>query len=267
MKLTVVLGASSEASFDIVLNDNNFVRKWVDELLWCLDNCEFNQHEAFAMLSNLDEAAQMLTYSCQTINKYLNNFIEVRDNLVNQPQEYFNYLHFKFETLNGTFDKPTRLLSVANKELKTAIRNLNFFVHRVETKADIDPCFYISFNKDQYRRILLDASDYQYYDFVFPAGTLFVNYSELGKEFIDLYEDKLPLDYAGAKNLHYYSGESLLTLTGITRYNDPGYKEWLQAAGINPADKSLGHSRIPLGKVNDVQLVLELLKKYKYLKV
>ena len=47
MKLTVVLGASSEASFDIKLNDNSLVRKWTDELRWCLAHRPLDQIEAF----------------------------------------------------------------------------------------------------------------------------------------------------------------------------------------------------------------------------
>ena len=46
MKLTVVLGASQEASFDITLNDNKFTRKWVEQLRWCVTHCEFNQLES-----------------------------------------------------------------------------------------------------------------------------------------------------------------------------------------------------------------------------
>ena len=71
MKLTVVLGASGEASFDITLNDNPFVHKWVEELRWCLDNCAFNQQEAFSGLLTLNEARQILNNACVTINKYL----------------------------------------------------------------------------------------------------------------------------------------------------------------------------------------------------
>ena len=63
MKLTVVLGASSEASFDILLNDNSFVRKWAKELEWCLQHCDINQHEAFFSLLPLSDAADALTQS------------------------------------------------------------------------------------------------------------------------------------------------------------------------------------------------------------
>ena len=71
MKLTVVLGAAGEASFDIELNDNPFVCKWIKELQWCLDNCSINQQEAFAGLLTLHESEQILNNACITINKYI----------------------------------------------------------------------------------------------------------------------------------------------------------------------------------------------------
>ena len=73
MKLTVVLGANNEASFDITIYDNSFTRKWVEELSWCLGNCSFNQDEAFSAMMSLNDACNVLTNSCKTINKYLKN--------------------------------------------------------------------------------------------------------------------------------------------------------------------------------------------------
>ena len=162
MKLTVVLGASGEASFDILLNDNNFVRKWVEELRWCLDNCNINQNEAFANFQSIDDAIKEVIQSSIVINKYLKNFIEIRLNLLDQPQSYFNYLHLKFEQLSGEFGKPSRLFSIANHELKNAIRNVNFYIHKIEKKI-FWKTLYFSFDKDQYRRIPLDKADYDIY--------------------------------------------------------------------------------------------------------
>ena len=266
MKLTVVLGASSEASFDVHLNDNPFVRKWTEELQWCLNNCDFNQQEAFWSLIPPEESANILINACITINRYLKNFIEIRDDLYNQPQDYFNYLHSKFEQLSGSFNKPTRVFTLANQELKDAIRNLNLFVHRVETKLPVTPSLYISFNKNQYRRKELEESDYDNFEFTASPGTLFVHYVELGKEFLDLYEDGLDLDYAGFKNLHYYSGESWLMLDEYHPLSNQGYFKWLVNRGIDPYNKRLGHGKIPLGTVRDVNDVKNKLTKYQHIK-
>jgi len=247
MMLTVVLGASGEASFDINLNNNSFTRKWVKELHWCLDNCELNQQEAFSGLLTLSEAEQILNNACVTINKYMKGFIKIE---TDYSQEYFNYLHSKFEQLSGKFGKPTLLFSIANKELKTAIRNLNFYIHRLEDNKILVNEFYISFNKDQYRRHPLVESDYQYFEFEHSPGTLYLHYAELGKEFIDLYQDNLSINYPGFANLHYYSGEAMLSFDSYDCFADTNYLTWLKDNDIDPYNKRLGHGRIPLGTVD-----------------
>ena len=266
MRLTVVLGTHSETSFTVSLNNNQFVYKWVEELRWCLANCDFEQQEAFSGLLTLEESAEVLKKSCKTINQYLRNFIDIRENLLDQDQEYFNYLHLKFEQLSGEFGKPTRLFTVANKELKTAIRNLNFFIHRIEKKKKRIPTLYISFNKDQYRRWPLADEDYEHFEFVIPAGTLFVHYVELGKEFVDLYEDNLPLEYQNFKNLHYYSGEASICFNDYDCLKDPGYIEWLQNHKIDPYDKKLGHGKLILGKVDNLLDACAKIHQYTHIK-
>ncbi len=250
--MKVVLGTNGEASFTITLNNNAFVQKWIQELRWCLVNCNFEQQEAFAGLMSLEQSAEILMQSCVTINQYLKNFIDIKENLLDQDQEYFNYLHLKFEQLSGKFGKPTRLFTVANIELKTAIRNLNFFIHRIEKKKQIVPVVYISFNKDQYRRHPLADEDYTHFEFSMPAGTLFVHYVELGKEFIDLYEDNLPLDYQNVQNLHYYSGEASICFKDYDCFEDLGYINWLKSHNIDPYNKKLGHGKLILGKIDNL---------------
>jgi len=251
MKLIVELEASSEASFAIQLNNTAFVHKWLNEFKWCLDNCEFNQDEIIAGFITINEAAQRLHSACETINKYLKNFIDVRSDLLSQSQDYFNYLHQKFEQLSGEFGKPTKLFSIANAELKSAIRNLNFYIHAIENKAPSNN-FYISFDKDRYRRQPLASTDYNYFDFKAPAGSLILHYVELGKKFYDLYKDGLSIDYAGYKNLHFYSGEASIIFDEIDYFKDKEYLCWLETNKIDPYDKKLGHGVICLGQVLDI---------------
>jgi hypothetical protein len=267
MKISVILDASSEeASFDIELNQNPFVDKWIKELKWCLNNCQLNQDEAFASFRSLEESALILIQSCVTINKYLKNFIILSNNILEESQDYFNYLHKKFEQLNGSWEHPTRLFQLANNELRSAIRNLNFYIHRVETKQQLAPELYISFNKDQYRRIPMMKQDYEYSEFSFPAGTLFVHYVELGKNYRDLYKDGLTIDYKGHKNLHYYSGEASIMFRPYFEFKNKDYLNWLTNQGIDPYNKSLGHGKIPLGQITDLSNALEKLSKYQSIK-
>ncbi len=264
MKLVVELGASSEAPFVIQLNDTAFVRKWLEEFRWCLLNCQFNQDEVFAGFLTLHEAAEKLNSACVIINKYLKNFIELRSDLLNQSQEYFNYLHQKFEQLSGEFGKPTRLFRIANNELKSAIRNLNFYIHVIENKK-ISNNFYISFDKNTYRRQPLTSEDYVNFNFQTPAGSLILHYVELGKTFYDLYKDNLDLSYSGQKNLHFYSGEASLVFDEIDYRRDSGYFKWLEKNNIDPYDKTLGHGIICLGHVVDLSHTYSTILSNKHL--
>lgn len=266
MHLKVVLGTNNETSFSIALNNNPFVRKWVQELQWCLANCDFEQQEVFSGLMSLEQSAEVLSKSCITINQYIKNFIDIRENLLDQDQEYFNYLHLKFEQLSGKFGKPTRLFAVANSELKTAIRNLNFFIHRIENEKKSNPTMYISFNKDQYRRWSLIDEDYGYFEFAIPAGTLYVHYVELGKEFLDLYQDNLQLDYDNFQNLHYYSGEASICFKDYNCFEDQNYLNWLQHHNIDPYNKKLGHGKLVLGKVDNPPDAFAKINQYQYIK-
>jgi len=261
MHLTVVLGTSDEVTFDITLNDNSFVRKWAEEFSWCLSNCEFNQQESFAGLLTLDEAKQILNNACVTINKYLKGFIVIQENL---SQEYFNYLHSKFEQLSGQFGKPTKLFVAANAELKAAIRDLNFYLHRLEHERATVNEFYISFNKNQYRRFPLEEADYEYFELDTPPGTLYLHYVELGKEYFDLFQDGLDIDYPGFSNLHYYSGEASLTFDALNFSKNMGYIEWLKQHNIDPYNKRSGHGRIPLGTAS--LDALDKIKQHRFIK-
>jgi hypothetical protein len=265
MKLTVVLGASGEASFDILLNDNDFVRKWIKELRWCLDNCNINQNEAFANFQSIDDAIKEVIQSSIIINKYLKNFIEIRLNLLDQPQSYFNYLHLKFEQLSGEFGKPSRLFSIANQELKNAIRNVNFYIHKIEKKI-FWKTLYFSFNKDQYRRIPLDKTDYDNFEFEVEPGSLCLHYAELGKTYVDLYTDELPIDYDMTKNLHFYSGEASLAFDEFSVSKHKGFIDWMTKHNLDPYDKNLGHGKIVLGKVLNLEDSLSKIRKYNFIK-
>jgi len=264
MHLTVVLGTQGEISFDISLNQTSFTEKWVSELRWCLNNCDFNQGEAFTTFNSKHNIQNRLTAACNTINKYLKNFIEIRQNLDEQSQEYFNYLHQKFESLSGEYSKPTRLFAIANQELKSAIRDLNFYVHALESFGK--QSFYISFNKDQYRRCGFSEEDYDYFQFEYEPGSLILHYAELGKNYYDLYKDGLDIDYQGFKNLHYYSGEASLMFSSFSMTENTHYMNWLQQNNIDPFDKSSGHGIICLGKVLDLESTYTKIAGNKHIK-
>ena len=266
MQLSVVLDPSNpEGSFTISLYHNTFVHKWLAELRWCLEHCTINQQDAFADLMSIEQASAVLLDSCIVINRYIKDFVKIEPDLANQTQDYYNYLHRVFERLTGTFDQPTRLFTIANQELRTAIRNLNFYVHRVEQKTQPLSNMYINFDKDQYRRVPFAPEDYEFFEFAFPQGTLFLHYAELGKEYFDLYQDGLELDYTASANSHYYSGEASVAARDFDAFEDPQFRQWLIDRNIDPYNKRLAHGKIPLGRIDNFDHAVNLMQQHQHI--
>jgi hypothetical protein len=233
---------------------NDFVSRWARLFDQTAAQCAINQSESFSC--NLTEAQtqERLIASIDAINRFLKRvFIDRPDQINWEDQDWYNYLHVKFEQLSGEFGSPTRLFAIAPETIKEAIRNLNFYVHRLEVRPYGRMPWYISFDKNCYARLPLETKDYDLFQNSIQSGQAFIHYAELGKTTIDLYENNLPTDYAGLKNLHYYSAEILLHLGSddIELFTD-GFRQWAGQNRIDITDKKQGIGIIPIGHVIDV---------------
>lgn len=273
MKLTVFLGHDASDSFDIGLIDNNFTNKWLDELSWCLENCEFDHNECFVSFLSIKEKKDKLLRTISVINEFLKklyknkNFIELPDVINWDNQEFYNYLHLKFEELSGTFENPTKLFAISTENVKQAIRDLNFLIHELENDCKFysgENSFKIAFNKNQYRRLPLSINDYEYFTHDLESNCLYLGYIELGKTLVEVFEENLPLDYKNLKNLHFYSGECLLKL-GQPSFLSQEFKDFCITNNINLQDKTLGIGNIKLGYIENPDDVKNKLKNNQYL--
>jgi hypothetical protein len=237
------------------LYHNHFVNKWKKLFLKTVETCEVNQPESFIGNCSEHRAQQNLLDAITAINKFFNkDFIKVPATINWEDQNWYNYLHQIFEQLSGTWNNPTRLMTFANAQVREAIRNINFYVHRLEKRPyQQEASLFVSFNKDCYTRKKFDIEDYQYFQHHVESGQVYIHYAELGKTYLDLYEDGLPFDYAGAKNLHYYSAEIAIRLEPCKKeLFDTGFYNWLQQNNIDINDKTLGIGILPIGQVKDV---------------
>lgn len=237
------------------LNNNSFVHKWAQLFEETLSTCDIEQNNSFSCVLSETQSQQRLLSAIQIVNKFLKKqFIEVPDTIDWDNQDWYNYLHSKFEKLSGPFGEPTKLFMLAPGEVKTAIRDINTYVHRLETRP-YKPvkAWYISFDKNRYRRIPLQPDDYNLFQYHLCSGEAFIQYAELGKTYLDIFNDNLPLDYQGVKNLHYYSAEFSIWLSDQDKiiYEDDFY-QWANNNGIDTSNKQLGLGFIPIGKVTDV---------------
>lgn len=242
----------------IELYQNQFVAKWQKLFETTASACKINQVECFACRISEQEAQQRLLDSILYINKFLKkNFIEVPNIIDWESQHWYNYLHVQFEKLSGPYGQPTRLFAQAPYDFREAVRALNFYLHRIEIRpyTKFKP-WYISFDKNCYKRLPLDHDDYQWFTTTVQPGQVVVHYSELGKTLIDVYKDKLSIDYAGMKNLHYYSAEISICLSDKPICLFPaGFEQWATERNIDVTDKKLGIGALPVGQVQNLDIV------------
>ena len=271
MKLTVFLGKNASESFDIQLIDNSFTNKWIDELSWCLENCEFDYNEILVYFLSIDDRKNKLIESINNINSFFQksfkrNFINLPDNIDWSDQDFYNDLHMSFEKLSGTYDNPTKIFLLSSENIKQSIRNLNFYIHSLEgvlkNITDDNNEFKISFDKTTYRRHYLDEKDYELFSFEYEKGGLYLSYCELGKTLYEVWLENLPLNYNGLKNLHYYSGECFLYFADSVSM-DKNFIELIQT--LNDDNKTKGLGFIKLGQISDVETVKNLLQKHQHL--
>lgn len=267
MLLTVKLGDRGSDFFTASIIDSDFHRRWLDELEWCNNNCLIDQLHTFSCFKDTTQLQKILVESTDCINKFLKHeFISIPKKIDWDDQEWYNELHLKFEQLSGKYSKPTRLFAIAPKVVKEAIRNLNCLIHTVESKNK-DNMFYLIFDKNSFRRQPLQSTDYELFDLTEQQlGSLYLGYCELGKNYLDLYKDNLPLNYPGAKNLHYYSGEFFILLDSVNQVDLNAFVTWLKANNVDIEDKKLGIGRIKLGHLDQsVEHVQKILKKHQHI--
>lgn len=237
------------------LYQNQFVSKWQMLFERTTSACAINQVESFACKITELESQQRLLRAIDHINEFLKKpFIEITEPCNWDDQNWYNYLHSKFEQLSGSYGRPTRLFEIAPHTVRDAIRALNFYVHRLETRPyqKLKP-WYISFDKNCYQRLPLESDDYELFEFVVQPGQAVIHYAELGKNLVDLYQDGLPTTYSGLRNLHFYSAEISISLSDKPFDLFPrGFVQWAQSKGIDVANKKLGIGTIPIGTVKDL---------------
>ena len=236
------------------LYSNEFMSRWKLLFEKTAASCGIDQLEAFSCNLTEVQAQERLLWAIDTINGFLKRtFIETGDIDWND-QDWYNYLHAKFERLSGSYDRPTRLMTLADTKLRSAVRALNFYVHKLEQRPyGRHRPWYISFDKDCYQRLPLQPKDYELFQGQVHPGEVVVHYAELGKTTVDLYEDGLPKDYPGLKNLHYYSAELSAHLGSETiSFFSEDFRKWAEENSIDIYDRTLGLGVIPIGTIRDL---------------
>lgn len=244
------ISVDEKPSVVIELFDHSVANKFLDELKWHISNSSVNDKETFYHYADEYTVRKDLLEAINKINSFLKTeFIKVPNNIDWDDHAIYNEFHLYFEQLNGTWDKPTKLLSIAPSNIKEAIRMINFCVHRLERRPyRINRTLYLSWDKQSYRRQALTKEEHNFFTSLIKPNTVYLNYVEVGKNLLDLYYDDLDPAYEGYKNLHYVGAEAVMDFEGTEQdvFTD-SFRIWANKHGIDLNDKQLGIGKIPIG--------------------
>jgi hypothetical protein len=172
------------------LRDNPVVPLWINKVLAAQQQYSIDDPARFYGFGTLEQQQQWaldrLNHNITVIKLELNDlqgkFVKSVDD-----QNQLNYWHNVFEVYHG-------LLGVQNLKVsettRDALADLNVCVHRCESVARGAQPRHVVTWYGLPKTDTLSATDYNYFENSWSAGTVFLNYAEIGKTMIDLATDR-----------------------------------------------------------------------------
>lgn len=200
---------SDSLTLEYTLRQNSIVPKWLNKLALAQAQYPIDDPGRFYGLdTNAEQKALIKINRCIDIinsHSYLidRHLINVND------QDYLNYLHHIFEVYHGLLDKQnSEFYLTAPKEVQSALADLNICVHRCETVSRHNYPRHVVTYFGLPKTSILDEDDYDFAEDKWAAGTVFLNYVEIGKTVLDLAMDNDKyIDEEAFKPFRHYSAD------------------------------------------------------------
>jgi hypothetical protein len=236
------------------LRDNNFVSRWQTLLANTIQNNKILQEDSLSAFFTEDKSRQYLESAIDKINAFTKReFIRKPNNYDYESMDYYNYLHERFEFLTGSdYDNPTGLASHGPISIRTAIRHLNRFCHRLENRP-YQIGNYLRIEWDSIERKLLELEDFNLFeDIEDKEYIVYLDYSTLGKSLVECFMDGLTPSYKAMKLQEHYSSNFIIKFVKKEKLFDKDqFLNWLKFHGIKDLPKAaLG--AIVLGDIKDM---------------
>ena len=137
--------------------------------------------------------------------------------------------------------------------IKENIRDLNFCVHALEhgSGRSILPIQWTK-ARTTMPRIKLTDEEYELVQFHMTKNEVYLAYNELGKSYMDLWHDNLPIDYTATKNNHYIGADVKISLKDNPNIFEEDFIDWCKNNRINHLEKKHGIGLLPIGKVESM---------------
>ena len=262
MQIKITLDTGYEFIIDLISND--FVNRWSSLLDQEITRNSLLQEDTYSAVISESQARRRLEDAIIIVNGFLKReFIPVPTAEDYNSVGFYNSLHEKFEKLAGPdWDTPTRLMVIAPKPVKIAVRHINRYCHRLETQPyKLKKSMAVEF--DTIDRMPLQRDDYKLVQTVNNHNTVTLDYSTLGKSLYDCFVDGLPPTYTGVKIQHHYCANFVMQFENPDRLrNNEEFLKWLSAHDItNIPPSELG--RIHLGNIVQPDAFTEVVKSNK----
>ena len=247
-------------SFEINLYDNSVAREWkkLIKSIHVGDGKDIDNRRSFYNLRNKDEIKNDLLNAIKKINFFLKKeFIVIPREIDWDDQKIYNDLHVYFEKLSGDFDNPTKLIKIAPDDIKEAIRDLNYCVHALENFNDTkQDNIKIQWTKSRKltSRIPLEENEYDLIKFDKSSEEVYLDYNELGKNYIDLWKDGLNIDYSSLKNNHFIGADFFISLKKQKNIFHNDFIQWMKRHKLDPYEKRHGIGLIAIGTAKIINI-------------
>jgi hypothetical protein len=174
------------------LRQTDIVRRWIDKVLQAQKQYQIDDPKRFygfgSYQAQVQDALDRINHNIAVIN--LHNHLIDRVLTDVRDQDTLNYLHNIFEIHHGLLDQQNRAHWLALPEsVKLALADLNLCVHRCESIARGAAPRHVVTWYGLPKTDTLDLLDYDQVQYSWGAGTVFLNYVEIGKTIEDLAAD------------------------------------------------------------------------------
>lgn len=264
------------------LRTNPIVPKWINKLIQAQEKYSIDDPARFYGFgdkqSQIDYALTKINQCIDIINSHQKiihrSMIDIND------YDTLNYLHNIFEVYHGLLDQQTHEFYLsAPDEVKQALADLNILVHRCESVARPAETRHVVTYFGLPKTEQLQIGDYKFFTDQLTAGTVYLNYVEIGKtlEHLAVDNDHYISDDA-FKPFRYYSADFLILFTDsdsdrilekrdmIKKYYDANI-DFFTSKGLYKDHPYLSPGKIPLADLDEpVANVLQLLHTRQYVK-
>jgi hypothetical protein len=272
---------SDSVTLHFKLRNHAVTKKWIERLLLAQTQYPIDAPDRFYGFGSIEEQTADALHRMQQCIALINSHEQIIDRQLTDvaDQDTLNYLHHIFEVYHGLLDQQTHpVWQTASPEVRLALADLNLLVHRCESvNRGAQPRHVVTYYGLP-KTETLAVEDYALFEPAIQFGTVYLNYSEIGKTLDDLAVDNdgyiadeafQPFrHYSADFNVKFYStGHRQVTeqYAIIKQYYDT-HNKFFEQCNLPWGHPYLNSGSIPLADLINTTDIIEQLNTRQYVK-